>query len=528
MRLSRIGTVLLAMVLTSCGGGGSSSSSSGSSGLPPTRPYGTVSGYAIDALIANGTVNVYSFANGTQGPLLGTGTTDLHGYYDIALQAPSQPIEIQVTGGYYNEEASGAQVTLQPGQQLLALANYVSGQPVTVVATSFTNLAAGLAQFKMAHGIPVGQAIDAANTEVSNLIGVNIETVRPLNITNSANQSAGLNPGLQYGFFEAAISEWTNTEAIANGSTQVNGPYTSIAFAQEMYDDVVSDGVLDGNGLTQYGPENPLSLGAVALGTDSYRHELAIGMIRIASVRPTVTAGSAGATNVTVGNATSIPATALTPVAQKYNNATDPLFNGANPLPFVPTTPLSLTLPAWGRGTITAQALANDPFGFASLDLQVGTAAATLMTAGSGSATTTNVNSTFSLALNTPTYSDGSYTVTVSGTDAAGYTYQAQATLPIDNVAPTLCWPTQPSNTAITELAIADDFSGPASLSMNGTAFSNTGSVHGSWQLWTAPIPQNAQIVGPVSAPTPQPVQAVDRAGNVLNIGSTSIASCGF
>ena len=121
-------TLILAMsillLLHACGGGGGSGSGSS---LPPQRPLGAVNGNAVDAVIVDGTVNVYAYQGGVRGSLLGDAVTDQEGYYSLDLRAPSQPILIEISGGSYVEEASGQSVSPEDGQVLRLLGQGMPG-----------------------------------------------------------------------------------------------------------------------------------------------------------------------------------------------------------------------------------------------------------------------------------------------------------------------------------------------------------------------------------------------------------------
>src|SRR3569833_1964209 len=134
--IRRLGWGVLAVILVACGGG--------SGDLPPVRPSSVVYGNAVDAEIQNGQVTMYAFGRSGKGERLGGGVTDARGFYSLELRAPSQPVLIEVSGGRYTEEASGVAVDVGEGQVLRAVAHYVSGQPLSLMVTPLTQLAAGL------------------------------------------------------------------------------------------------------------------------------------------------------------------------------------------------------------------------------------------------------------------------------------------------------------------------------------------------------------------------------------------------
>ena len=276
--------LLISLVfLTACGGGGGSGGGSGSTGS--TIPVGSVSGISFDGLIINGTVSVYDFTTGAKGALLGQTTSDgTSGLYSLSLQVESRPVLLEITGGYYVEEA-GPSVQHRSRsvqmQKLTALANYTTGTPLKVAVTTYTHLAAGLAAFEISKGTAVSTAINDANNRASSLAGVNILTTTPKEITDVSNASATLTPELKYGFLAGAISMWTYNNAPSAAVAHLP-PYTSIDFAQLLYQDISADGLLDGIGLDSTGAAAPLSFGTTPLGVDVYRLGLGVAMVQMA------------------------------------------------------------------------------------------------------------------------------------------------------------------------------------------------------------------------------------------------------
>ena len=201
---------ILVLVLVACGGDQGS--------LPPSRPFGIVSGNAIAAEIDNGHVAVYSLDRNGKGALLGTGDTDTQGFFSLDLQAPSQPVLVELSGGRYIEEASGIGVDVADGQVLRAVAYYKSGQPLSVMVTPLTQIAAGLAQYRIAQGSEPATAVDTALKDVTQLTGVPVATVLPRNITDPNNTTTQLTAPYAYGFFLAALSSFTQQVSQQNGT----------------------------------------------------------------------------------------------------------------------------------------------------------------------------------------------------------------------------------------------------------------------------------------------------------------------
>lgn len=388
--------LLLALALSSCGGGSGGGSTSGS--LPPSRPAGKISGTAFDGLVVGGDVAIYDFSNGTKGALLGTAITDGNGLYSVSIVSTDKPILIEITNGFYIEEASGIQIQLDTaqGHKLLAVQLYQSGMPVTSSATFFTTLATGLAQyFVHTQGLTVTSAILTANQQISAWAGFDIEKTTPRDVVNPANTAPFLSDGLRYGFVSAAISELTQQVHVAAGQA-AHSTWPSIAFVQKAYDDIRADGVLDGQGAS-----GALSLGGLPLNGDVYRATLAERMLQF------VVGGR---------NNTSLAFDDVLPFATSFDHYTDALFGNQTARDIRMTAPtVNQFLPAEGdviSGSYNANALVSDAYGIAQVQYFVD--GNFVATAGSP---TEPVR-----AINTLNFANGTHAVSIHVTNLMGNT----------------------------------------------------------------------------------------------------------
>lgn len=261
--------VLYLFIIIGCGGG-----SGGGDDFAPERPLGTTQGYGVDAVIVDASVAAYSWENGVKGDLLGNATTDEFGFYSISIQAPAQPIILELSGGHYIEEASGEKVSLTDDQRLYAITNY-DGEDLDIMITPFTTLAAGLTQYYVDKGGKNAQnAITHATSEITGITVFNILTEYPVNITYEENHTDEMTDGHMYGFYSAAFSSWTAEISEENG-TSAHNPYSSVHLTDLMYRDVLYDGVLNGEGVTANGKPGKLTMGSVEMNAETYRLQIA-------------------------------------------------------------------------------------------------------------------------------------------------------------------------------------------------------------------------------------------------------------
>jgi hypothetical protein len=390
--------VLMALVLAACGGGGSSVDT------PSDRPVGTVEGRSYDGLLTNAEIRVYSVDDELgRDELLGSTRSDADGNYSLELTVPwtdtERPVLVRATGGQYTEEASGKTVQLSEGQALTALVPYEAGSRLEVMVTPFTHLATARARHEVANGATPSKAAIESAVGVSSYTGVNILSVRPRDVTDEQYAASGLSPGLRYGYLAAGISQWT-ADLAGELDQAPHDRITSIALAQLMYDDVVADGELDGQGR-----DGALGFGSAQVGADTYRADFGRHMLKFAAEN--------------ARNNASVSRPSLLPDARSMAKADGPLFPDDNePAPLDEQGPeVSRVNPA-GKlytGQLRFPIDVSDATGIDSIRYAVD---------GTGLGLESDLSDP-ALELATGGYSDGEHELTVTATDVQGNTSTA-------------------------------------------------------------------------------------------------------
>ncbi len=274
----------LSLVIVSCGGGG------GGAVPASPEPDGEVNGVAFIGVVESGDVNVYSFDGGVRGSSLGSGkitldNTTVEGSYKIALKTPSKNILVCLSNATYQEITQKKQISfdVDQNQELCAVEKYVSGSTIKVALTYYSHIATGLAKQLISKGESVNNAVTNANQEISAWAGFNINQNTPVNINVAPTVVPGVVlPVHRAGFANAAISVysgWVNGRAgIGPSSPKRFKTFNSILFAQRAYDDIVSDGLLDGQSAN-----GPTGLGPVTLTTKTYRRDIALDILVMAN-----------------------------------------------------------------------------------------------------------------------------------------------------------------------------------------------------------------------------------------------------
>jgi hypothetical protein len=165
--------------------GCSSSGSDSTATEPPPATSTVLSGMASKGPIKAGTVKVFAVKNGVVDMTapIAQGQTDVNGNYSIDLgQYQHAPVVVEVTGGSFTDEVSGATVTLNIPMHT-AVANIETGS-TTVAVTPITELAFQKAK---GGGTLTEAAINMANATVGATFSVN-DPVSSLPIPNGTTE----------------------------------------------------------------------------------------------------------------------------------------------------------------------------------------------------------------------------------------------------------------------------------------------------------------------------------------------------
>lgn len=381
---------ILCALLISCGGSGGSSSPS------PQLMTGSVSGVAFDSELIGAEVHVSRYDGLSQG----TDVTDAEGRFSVDITSESQLLLIETKGGAFVDEYTGNTYQELFGQNDGALRlyfNYEAGSSRIVAPTIYTTLAANLADYLIAQGADPVAAVAEANGTFSALLGIDIETTVPHNVTREP--AAGVSSdAINYGFYCAAIS------AVVAQSGQRPIEFTNIAG-----DDIQHDGFLD--------EVTPRGSAMLDLGGKGYRQALAFGVLRMA---------------ISDRNRTGQTLDDVLPLAQHINATTDPLF-GAQASEIVPLDLLQPTISglSWWYGNdyfdtvvgaVELTFSVEDELGVESIEVAIGGQRFNIADADAPV-----------LIVNTATLPDGIHPVVITARNLLGITSTNQSSIRIAN-----------------------------------------------------------------------------------------------
>ena len=168
-----LAAVCVSLFLSACNGGGKTANPTGAAQIPTGTITGSVQG--------SGDLRIYSFRDGKKGEAIPYGNpfVDISGNFSTTLNVADQPLFVEVIDGSYDEDAFYAVVPLRYGTTWRAVVNYKSGQTSKLAVNAWTTIATGLAEFKIKMGAPVVLAVDAANAELSAMLGVDVIATLP-------------------------------------------------------------------------------------------------------------------------------------------------------------------------------------------------------------------------------------------------------------------------------------------------------------------------------------------------------------
>ncbi len=200
-----------------------------------TPVNGMVSGTVFNGTMSNATVMAYSVNSGIMDAQLASGTTNSMGGFSLSLGAYSGPVMLKMSGGSYENLATGATLTMSMTDVMTAvIPTIASGATVTGIhMTPLTSMAQARAQ-TMTGGM-IDANITAANTAVGGYFMVSdILQTLPMNAAMLA--SGGTTTDMRnYGIAIAAMSQYAQTIGITDPA----------ALTTAMMQDA-SDGILNG------------------------------------------------------------------------------------------------------------------------------------------------------------------------------------------------------------------------------------------------------------------------------------------
>lgn len=382
----------------------------------------SASGHAVDGLIKSGTVNVYDFSNGSKGKVLGSGLTDDFGAFSAEIKGVSedgQYLMACVESGSYTEEASGVEITLSDGDQLCGIKWFEPGTSFDIVINPWSNLAAAKAQHSISKEVPVSDAVSKANLAISSIYGFDILNTVPRDMTDIGQTGQPYDEKMRMGNAIAGISQLVLNSAKDVGVDSHNEQFSSIKLHQIMYNDIITDGVLNGIGMSNDGNSTiTLGLGNTLFDRETFTKDLALSSIQF--VR-----SEKNKTDIT----SDIILIEQDRIASSTNESLFPPLEPGAPVPSLdslgPVVDFDLTENAYIESTLDITGSVSDFSGIKSLAITVGNVSSDL-----------SPSEIFTHSVNTNAIPDGPLEITVVATDNLDNVSTTSITLNVANSQP--------------------------------------------------------------------------------------------
>ncbi len=214
---------------------------SGSNGQLPGAGGGTTSGMitgmVVKGPVGGATVAAYAVENGMMGAQVGSAPTEASGSFSVSVGSYAGPVMLQVSGGTYQDEATGSTMAMLPGDVMAAcLPSVMAGATASgIQVTPLTSMAQARAR-NMTGGMTPA-SMTTANGALGSYFSVSdILHVTPMDPTVAGSGAAASQDQRNYGMAIAAMSQY----ALGIGMTT-----SSSGMVTAMMDDA-SDGVMDG------------------------------------------------------------------------------------------------------------------------------------------------------------------------------------------------------------------------------------------------------------------------------------------
>src|ERR1035437_4104887 len=207
--------VVTAVLAAACGGGGTAADNVGSGGTGNVGSGGTgfISGAAVKGPVGHASITAYGINGGQMGAQIGPAPTRVDGNFSMAIGNYAGPVLLQMNGGTYTDEATGASMSMALGDVLTAVMPSVAAGASNsgVQVTPLTAMAQAMAQH-MTGGITDAN-IAAANTAIGNNYSVSdILHTPPMNPLVSGSGAGASQDAQNYGMTLAAMSQYRSEE----------------------------------------------------------------------------------------------------------------------------------------------------------------------------------------------------------------------------------------------------------------------------------------------------------------------------
>jgi len=237
-----------------------------------TMMNGMVSGSVFNGSMSDSTVMAYSMTGGAMGAQLASGTTNSMGSFNLSLGAYSGPVMLKMSGGSYENLATGTTMPMLSGDVMTAvISNISSGSTITgIQITPLTSMAQAMAN-NTAGGM-TGTNIATANTSVCNYFMVtDILQTMPMNAAVSGSGGTATTAMKNYGIAIAAMSQYAQTNSMTDPAALIKAMMNDAS-------DGIMNGMMGGTSITMGGMGGGMMSGGTMMQSTAGTSGLATAM----------------------------------------------------------------------------------------------------------------------------------------------------------------------------------------------------------------------------------------------------------
>jgi len=265
---------ILLILFTGCGLG------QGELELPPSRPAGIIQGKVLGGLYSGGKVSAFTATSKTERKFLASSEVQENGEFTLPIIAPSQAILIEVNDGNFFDPGTIESITPTQSFTLSTIVMYQSGETIESAVTPLSHLAAGLMLYDQnTTGININESIyNATNAKFNDVYFTNLgDAYFDIQYQETTN-SLAIDGDEKQGLFLFALSQIANKMSLSKGDA-LKAEYNLATLTSILYEDISTDGLLDGKSLFETEPEiKSLAFGDIVIDFNFYRLKMAFSL----------------------------------------------------------------------------------------------------------------------------------------------------------------------------------------------------------------------------------------------------------
>ena len=273
MRIKYLFIFSILIILNACGLGGQEFQ------LPKDLSKGNIQGSVLGGLYIGGTINIYSLNDDKKRQLLATTKIQENGDFALNFPSPTQPLLIEARGGRYLDPSNLEILKTEPDFIMNSVFMFKLGETHNIQITPFTHLAAGLILYLKATNPEKidDSTIQSSHTKINELYSINNSNQVKISPIENTSQLK-IEGDEKHGLLITALAQIAYKERLKKENT-LKKLYNLASLNNLIYEDIRSDGILDGKSIYEYGGNvKILAFGNQIIDSNFYRLTIAFAI----------------------------------------------------------------------------------------------------------------------------------------------------------------------------------------------------------------------------------------------------------